>query len=137
MYIFSEAFQTESVARTIFFPTEISGFPCKLYVPLVYYFTEMVTLGATLIWSFTIYDNNNKENVQKDCPTTAWNFPIWRFMADENTSTRNCFFPFCKSLEKLNPIMKIRPHLTNWARFNKRCIVWKNSTALNLPWRFQ
>ena len=67
--------------QPFFFQPKFPVFPCKLYVPLVYYFTEVVTLGATLIWSFTIYDNNNKENVQKDCPTTAWNFQydvLWR-----------------------------------------------------------
>ena len=35
-------------------------------VLLAYYFAEMVTLGATFIGSSTIYDDNNKENVQKD-----------------------------------------------------------------------
>ena len=41
--ISSEAFQPE-------FPV----FPRKSYVPLVYYFTETVTLGATFIGSLTI-----------------------------------------------------------------------------------
>ena len=53
--ISSEAFQPE-------FPV----FPRKSYVPLVYYFTETVTLGATFIGSLTIWDDNNKENVEKD-----------------------------------------------------------------------
>ena len=68
-------------------------------VLLAYYFAEMVTLGATFIGSLTIYDDNNKENVQKDklifslLPDNDVKRPTMTFYGGrEHTSTRNRFF---------------------------------------------
>ena len=68
-------------------------------VLLAYYFAEMVTLGATFIGSLTIYDDNNKENVQKDklifslLPDNDVKRPNMTFYGGrEHTSTRNRFF---------------------------------------------
>ena len=117
-------------------------------VLLAYYFAEMVTLGATFIGSLTIYDDNNKENVQKDklifslLPDNDVKRPNMTFYGGrEHTSTRNrCFFFFTQSLDavpkEINAMKKILPHLTNWARLNKHYMVCKKATALNIPWVF-
>ena len=91
---------------------------------MAYYFAEMVTLGATFIGSLTIYDDNNKENVQKDKLIFSLlpdNDDVKRpnmtfYGGREHTSTRNRFF-FTQSLDavpkEINAMKKILPHLTN------------------------
>ena len=117
--IFSEAFQTDLFSNWNFRFSHVNGL-----VLLAYYFAEMVTLGATFIGSLTIYDDNDKEKVQKDklifslLPDNDVKRPNMTFYGGrEHTSTRNRFFFFTQSLDavpkEINAMKKILPHLTN------------------------
>ena len=70
------------------------------------------------------------------CTTTTWNFLVSRLMEDVNTRQ---LFSFSSSELRFSPLEfnsnKIRQHMTNWTRWNKRREVW-DSTKSIFKWRF-
>ena len=71
------------------------------------------------------------------CTTTTWNFLVSRLMEDVNTRQ---LFSFSFSELRFSPLEfnsnKIRQHMTNWTRWNKRREVWNSKKSI-FKWRFR